>query len=213
MKKTTLGLVCLGAFLTSALVLASPDPAPVQGTVREFNLRGDGFSFSPGRIEVQKDDIVKITFTAVDIPHSFSMDGPYPVRQARQRRPDGDLRVPRHRQRTLLLQPDAGRTLQGHARRTGRQVGAVREPPLDAIASQTHHTHHGAPLRTAPDICSTQPGSALPLADACGTATPPTLKASLGQVLRAEPAHRADESSLLPVTQGETVCSSLADRA
>ena len=58
MKKSTLGLVCLGAFLTSALVLAAPDPAPVQGTVREFNLRGDGFSFSPGRIEVQKDDRV-----------------------------------------------------------------------------------------------------------------------------------------------------------
>ena len=79
MKKSTLGLVCLGAFLTSALVLAAPDPAPVQGTVREFNLRGDGFSFSPGRIEVQKDDIVKITFTAVDIPHSFSMDGTYRI--------------------------------------------------------------------------------------------------------------------------------------
>jgi plastocyanin len=59
-------------------VLASP-AAPVQGTVREFNLRGDGFAFSPGRIEVQKDDIVKITFTAVDIPHSFSMDGPYRI--------------------------------------------------------------------------------------------------------------------------------------
>ena len=78
MKKTTLGLVCVGAFLTSALVLASP-AVPAQGTVREFNLRGDGYSFSPGRIEVQKDDIVKITFTAVDIPHSFSMDGPYRI--------------------------------------------------------------------------------------------------------------------------------------
>lgn len=78
MKKTTLGLVCLGAFLTSALVLASP-AEPTQGTVREFNLRGEAFAFSPGKIEVQKDDIVKITFTAVDIPHSFSMDGPYRI--------------------------------------------------------------------------------------------------------------------------------------
>ncbi|MBA3637909.1 MAG: hypothetical protein H0W53_01250 [Acidobacteria bacterium] len=78
MNKTALGLVCLGAFLTSALVLASP-AAPAQGTVRAFNVRGHGFAFSPGRIEVQKDDIVKITFTAVDIPHSFSMDGPYRV--------------------------------------------------------------------------------------------------------------------------------------
>ena len=78
MKKTTLGLVCLGAFVTSALVLASP-AATTQGTVRQFNLRGEGFAFSPGRIEVQKDDIVKITFTAVDIPHSFSMDGTYRI--------------------------------------------------------------------------------------------------------------------------------------
>ena len=78
MKKTTLGLVCLGAFLTSAYVLAAPG-ASAQGAVREFNLRGDGFAFSPSRIEVQKDDIVKITFTAVDIPHSFSMDGPYRI--------------------------------------------------------------------------------------------------------------------------------------
>jgi plastocyanin len=78
MKKTILGVVCLGSFLAGALVLASPAPTG-QGTVREFNLRGDGFSFSPGRIEVQKDDIVKITFTAVDMPHSFSMDGPYRI--------------------------------------------------------------------------------------------------------------------------------------
>ena len=78
MKKPLFGLVCLGAFLTGAVVLASP-ASGLQGTVREFNLRGDQFAFSPGRIEVQKDDIVKITFTAVDIPHSFSMDGTYRI--------------------------------------------------------------------------------------------------------------------------------------
>jgi plastocyanin len=78
MKKILLGSVCLGAFLASALVLASPSVSP-QGTVREFNVRGDQFAFTPGRIEVQKDDIVKVTFTAVDIPHSFSMDGTYRI--------------------------------------------------------------------------------------------------------------------------------------
>ena len=33
------------------------------------------FAFSPAQIDVQKDDLVKITFTAVDIPHSFTVDG------------------------------------------------------------------------------------------------------------------------------------------
>ena len=42
--------------------------------VREVTVRGDHFAFSPARIEVQKDEIVKVTFTAVDIPHSFTID-------------------------------------------------------------------------------------------------------------------------------------------
>ena len=72
----------------------SASPRRAQGTVREFTIRGDQFAFHPRRIEVQKDDIVKITFTAVDMPHSFTLDD-VPDRQARQRRADGDLRVPR----------------------------------------------------------------------------------------------------------------------
>ena len=32
------------------------------------------FAFKPIRIEVQKDDLVKITFTAKDIAHSFTID-------------------------------------------------------------------------------------------------------------------------------------------
>ena len=42
--------------------------------VREISVRGDGFAFSPARIEVQKDEVVKVTFTAVDMPHSFTID-------------------------------------------------------------------------------------------------------------------------------------------
>jgi cytochrome c oxidase subunit 2 len=30
--------------------------------------------FSPARIEVQKDDLVKVTFTARDMAHSFTLD-------------------------------------------------------------------------------------------------------------------------------------------
>jgi plastocyanin len=72
-KKTLLGIVSVASFLTAVAVLTSP-AAQAQGTVREFTVRGDQFAFSPARIEVQKDDIVKVTFTAVDIPHSFTAD-------------------------------------------------------------------------------------------------------------------------------------------
>ena len=74
MHKTVLGVVSLASFLLAAVVLSSPGVA-AQGTVRAFTVRADQFAFTPSRIEVQKDDIVKITFTAVDIPHSFNMDG------------------------------------------------------------------------------------------------------------------------------------------
>jgi heme/copper-type cytochrome/quinol oxidase subunit 2 len=43
--------------------------------VREVTVRGDHHAFSPPQIEVQKDEIVKVTFTAVDMPHSFTIDG------------------------------------------------------------------------------------------------------------------------------------------
>jgi heme/copper-type cytochrome/quinol oxidase subunit 2 len=45
-----------------------------QGTAREFTINANQYAFSPLRIEVQKDDLVKITFTAGDIAHSFTID-------------------------------------------------------------------------------------------------------------------------------------------
>jgi heme/copper-type cytochrome/quinol oxidase subunit 2 len=48
--------------------------ARTQGQIREFSVTGRNNSFAPGRIEVQKDDLVKITFTAADIAHSFTVD-------------------------------------------------------------------------------------------------------------------------------------------
>ena len=61
-----------GAFVVGASTFA-PKPA-AQGTTREFTITGDQFAFKPVRIEVQKDDLVKITFTAKDIAHSFTID-------------------------------------------------------------------------------------------------------------------------------------------
>ena len=40
---------------------------------------GDQFAFSPTPIEVQKDDLVQIKFTAKDIAHSFTIDVPYRI--------------------------------------------------------------------------------------------------------------------------------------
>ena len=43
-----------------------------QGQTREFTISGNDHHYSPSRIEVNKDDLVKVTFTAVDMPHSFN---------------------------------------------------------------------------------------------------------------------------------------------
>lgn len=65
----TVGGALLAVFVHGATARAQG------GQVREFTLRGDNHSFDPQRIEVQKDDLVKITFTAIDMPHSFTNDG------------------------------------------------------------------------------------------------------------------------------------------
>jgi heme/copper-type cytochrome/quinol oxidase subunit 2 len=44
------------------------------GQVREITIVGDKYAFSPARIEVQKDDVVKVSFTSRDIAHSFTID-------------------------------------------------------------------------------------------------------------------------------------------
>jgi plastocyanin len=42
--------------------------------VREVGVSGNQHAFTPARIEVQRDDVVKITFTAADMAHSFTID-------------------------------------------------------------------------------------------------------------------------------------------
>lgn len=59
----------------AAAVFALGGPVRSAPQVREINVRADKFAFSPDRIEVQKDEIVKVTFTAVDLAHSFTIDG------------------------------------------------------------------------------------------------------------------------------------------
>jgi heme/copper-type cytochrome/quinol oxidase subunit 2 len=59
----------LGTFVYAATARAHREES------REITIRGDQFAFNPQQIEVRKDDLVKITFTAVDIPHSFNVEG------------------------------------------------------------------------------------------------------------------------------------------
>lgn len=63
-------LACL-AFAAVCFVGLS---AREQGQVREFTVVGSDYQFSPARIEVQKDDLVKVAFTSGDMPHSFTID-------------------------------------------------------------------------------------------------------------------------------------------
>jgi len=57
-------------FLVSA---AAQEPS--QGQVREFTVVGNHYAFSPASLSVNKNDLVKITFTAQDIAHSFTVEG------------------------------------------------------------------------------------------------------------------------------------------
>jgi heme/copper-type cytochrome/quinol oxidase subunit 2 len=56
--------------------------AAAQGGTRDVSVEGDQFAFSPARIEVQKDDLVKVTFTAKDMAHSFVVDSYRIVKRA-----------------------------------------------------------------------------------------------------------------------------------
>src|SRR5688572_13917576 len=59
--------------VASVLFLVS-SAAQEQGTTREFTVGGNQYAFSPSSISVNKNDLVKITFTASDMPHSFTID-------------------------------------------------------------------------------------------------------------------------------------------
>ena len=72
-RRKSLGLfafACLGL----AAAMWARTSAGGQGQVRDFTVEGNQFAFSPARIEVQKDDLVKVTFTARDMAHSFTLD-------------------------------------------------------------------------------------------------------------------------------------------
>src|SRR6476619_5276529 len=71
--RTVLASLIAGGLVVAGISAWAVTPR-AQGATREFTITGDQFSFKPIRIEVQKDDLVKITFMAKDIAHSFTID-------------------------------------------------------------------------------------------------------------------------------------------
>jgi heme/copper-type cytochrome/quinol oxidase subunit 2 len=69
----------LAGFLLATTGFLVSGIARGQGQVREITVVGDQFAFAPSRIEVQKDDLVRVKFTAQDVPHSFTVDVPYRI--------------------------------------------------------------------------------------------------------------------------------------
>jgi heme/copper-type cytochrome/quinol oxidase subunit 2 len=45
-----------------------------EGGERKFTVSAHKYAFSPARLDVRQDDLVRITFSTDDIPHSFTID-------------------------------------------------------------------------------------------------------------------------------------------
>ena len=74
-SRRSVGFVLLGAgvcLLAWPVRLRSQEQAPNR---REFTITARKYDFSPSRLEVTQDDLVKITLRSVDEPHSFVIDG------------------------------------------------------------------------------------------------------------------------------------------
>jgi heme/copper-type cytochrome/quinol oxidase subunit 2 len=59
------------------LVIGSPGaagPLSGQGASRHFTIVGSNCTFRPASIAVDRNDLVHVTFTAEDMPHSFTID-------------------------------------------------------------------------------------------------------------------------------------------
>ncbi len=63
------------AFLLATLVIvAGAAPQEPVRPPQEIKVTARKYSFTPSRIEVQENDLVKVTLETADIPHSFTID-------------------------------------------------------------------------------------------------------------------------------------------
>jgi heme/copper-type cytochrome/quinol oxidase subunit 2 len=74
-----LSFATLSACVITLVSAAAQGQDQPQGQVREFTVVGDHYTFAPSTLTVNKGDVVKVTFTAKDIAHSFTIDGPYRI--------------------------------------------------------------------------------------------------------------------------------------
>ena len=74
-SRRSVGWLVLGA---GGLLLAGPAMGRLFGqdspNRREFTIVAKDFHFTPGRLEVTQDDLVKLTVRSEDIAHSFTID-------------------------------------------------------------------------------------------------------------------------------------------
>ena len=75
LTRRTLGLILLGTgaclLAGSASRLLAQDQAPNR---REFSISASDYRFSPDRLEVMQDDLVKLTVQSTDVAYSFTID-------------------------------------------------------------------------------------------------------------------------------------------
>jgi plastocyanin len=57
-----------------ALVLSSSRLQAQEENHRDVSVSARHTGFNPARVEVHQDDLIKVTFTAEDAPHSFNID-------------------------------------------------------------------------------------------------------------------------------------------
>jgi heme/copper-type cytochrome/quinol oxidase subunit 2 len=74
-SRRTFGFVLLGAGVYLLLWPARPRAQEQAPNRREFTITAGNYEFSPSRIEVTQDDLVKITVRSNDDAHSFVIDG------------------------------------------------------------------------------------------------------------------------------------------
>jgi len=63
------------ATLAASVLLLVSAAAQDQGQVREFTVTGNRYAFSPASLTVSRNDLIKVTFTAQDMAHSFTVEG------------------------------------------------------------------------------------------------------------------------------------------
>ncbi len=70
-SRRTIGFALIGAGVVLAARLAAQDQAPNR---REFTITAKDYRFSPARVEVSQDDLVKLTVRSEDVAYSITID-------------------------------------------------------------------------------------------------------------------------------------------